>query len=82
MHWQDWVIASGSLMMSMALIPSIVGHDKPALSTSLLTGTILALFAIVYSTLNLWFSTLSTSLIGMLWLILAFQKWSQVRAIR
>lgn len=53
MLWQDWVFAIGSLIFAAALIPSVRGQDKPALSTSLTTGSVLIIFALTYLTLSL-----------------------------
>ena len=74
MLWQDWVITLGSLIFVLALFPSVLGKDKPALSTSLMTGTVLVIFALVYLTLSLWTSAVTTFLTGTLWFILAIQK--------
>ena len=52
----------GSLLLAVALIPSLRSEDKPALTTSLLTASCLAVFAVVYASLELWYSTTTTSL--------------------
>ena len=77
MHWQDIVLSIGQWIFVIALLPSVFGKDKPALSSSLLTGGVLALFAFVYSTLGLWSSVLATSAVSLTWLILAWQKFSK-----
>ena len=74
MIWQDWLISVGTWVILLALLPSIFSKDKPALKTSLLTGTVLAFFAFAYATLNLWTSTISTALISIAWFVLAVQK--------
>lgn len=73
-HWQDYVIAVGSIIFVIALIPSVLGKHKPALSTSLLTGTVLLVFAMTYLTLSLWFAAITTTLTATLWYVLAVQK--------
>ncbi len=72
--WQDPVLASGSLVFIIALVPSLVSTKKPALSTSVLTGTVLAAFAAVYASLSLWFTTITTSVTSICWLVLALQQ--------
>jgi hypothetical protein len=72
--WQDIVIAAGSLVFAVALIPSVLSKDKPALSTSVMTGTVLVVFSITYATLSLWYATITTSLAAGLWIALAVQK--------
>ena len=79
MQWQDWVFSIGSWIFIIALIPTIKGKDKPQLSTSLITGTILATFAVAYFTLELWLSTISTIGTSLSWFILAYQKFRQKR---
>lgn len=76
-HWQDYVIAVGSIIFVIALIPSVLGKHKPALSTSLLTGTVLLVFAMTYLTLSLWFAAITTTLTATLWYVLAVQKYLQ-----
>jgi hypothetical protein len=73
-NWQDIVIAVGSLVFAIALLPSVLGKDKPALSTSIMTGTVLVVFMLVYATLDLWYATFTTFLAAALWITLAVQK--------
>lgn len=74
MLWQDWVLTAGSALFAFALLPSVLGKDKPAVSTSFMTGTVLLIFAFVYWTLSLWISTITTVITAILWLTLAIQK--------
>ncbi|MDO8583168.1 MAG: hypothetical protein Q7R51_01420 [bacterium] len=76
MLWQDWVLTLGSSIFIIALLPSVLSKNKPALSTSLMTGAVLIVFAIVYLTLFLWISAVTTFLTGGLWFVLAIQKYS------
>ncbi len=78
MHrWQDFVLSAGSLVFTIALVPSILGRHKPALFTSLLTASILAIYAFVYGTLSLWFTTFAVVLNCLAWSILALQKYRE-----
>ncbi len=74
MSWQDIVFSIGQWIFIIALIPLIFSKDKPALSSSLMTGTVLAVFAFTYSTLSLWTASASTVLSAGAWFILATQK--------
>lgn len=74
MMWQDILLMVGGFIFSLALIPSILSKDKPAISTSLMTGVILLVYAFTYFTLNLWLATIAVTLTGVLWLVLAAQK--------
>lgn len=74
MTWQDMVIAAGQWIFLLALLPSILGKDKPAFATSILTAVILVVFAVTYATLALWVSTVTTLLVSGAWLTLAVQK--------
>ena len=62
-------------MFIIALLPSIFSKDKPAIATSLITGTVLTIFAFTFATLSLWLSAVSTMFVSIVWFILAFQKW-------
>jgi hypothetical protein len=76
-QWQDYVLATGSLLFTLALIPSLRAKNKPALSTSLITVVVLVIFALTYITLSLWFSAAAAGLNGLAWLALALQKHRQ-----
>jgi membrane glycosyltransferase len=73
-HWQDYVLSVGALVFSLALLPSVFSHHKPALWTSLLTATVLIIYIFVYASLSLWYTTCMVALNGFMWLILAAQK--------
>ncbi len=73
-HWQDIVLAVGSLVFSIALIPSLRSKDKPAFATSVVTFLVLITFAITYMTLSFWFSTVAIAINALTWLVLAIQK--------
>jgi hypothetical protein len=78
-HWQDFVFSLGSIIFVIALFPSVKSKDKPALSTSLTTGSVLAIFALTYLTLQLWFSSFTTLLTSLEWFLLGVQKYTQDR---
>lgn len=82
MHWQDIVFSIGQWIFIVALIPSVLSKDKPALSSSLLTGTVLAVFAVTYLSLSLWFSGATTILVSGMWFTLAIQKYRANRNIK
>ncbi len=71
---QDLILTAGSLMLIVALIPTILGKAKPEISTSLTTGTVLVVFSGVYSSLDLWFSATTTFITALCWFTIAIQK--------
>lgn len=75
MIWQDLVFSTGSFLFVIALLPSIFSKDKPPITTSIMTGSVLIIFAAAYTTLSLWLSASITLLTGILWLTLAGQKY-------
>jgi len=75
MIWQDIVIAIASWAASAALLPSLLGQDKPALSSSMFTGCIVATFGVCYATLGLSSAAASAAVLSLLWFVLAFQQW-------
>ena len=80
MHWQDIVFSIGSWIFAIALVPSILSKtDKPALSSSLLTASLLTLYVPTYASLGLTVSAISGGIIALAWWILAYQKWRSSR---
>ena len=74
MSWQDLVVGVGSAVITLSLIPTVLAEEKPALATSLITGTILAIFAITFFTLELWLTAAVNVFTSLLWFTLFFQK--------
>jgi len=75
MIWQDIVISLVQWTAIIALLPSVRGVDKPALSTSIMTGTLLLILGMTFATLFLFSSAISSFLVGGVWFILAIQKY-------
>lgn len=72
--WQDAVLTVGSLVFMLALLPSVVGEDKPAAWTSLITAAVLYVFAGVDMTIGLTFTALTTACTASLWTTLLIQR--------
>jgi hypothetical protein len=73
--WQDWVFGVGALLLVSALLPMLISDDKPALSTSLVTGSVLASFALAQYSLGLYLATWATLASVCVWYALGWQKW-------
>ncbi|HLF80033.1 MAG TPA: hypothetical protein VJB57_21345 [Dehalococcoidia bacterium] len=82
MTWQDWVFSIGGLFVLVGLVPMIRGEQKPALATSLLTTTLVAIFAATMASMSLWLSALTNAMISIAWGVLALQRYRQDRARR
>jgi hypothetical protein len=74
--WQDTVIGMCQLAFVPAMAPTILGPDKPALSTSVGSAVIVTIIATTMATLRLWFATTTAALLVVIWTILALQKLS------
>lgn len=74
MSVQDILMAIGSALFSIALVPSIRSKDKPAKGTSLLTGTVLAVFTGCYVSLGLVYASVTTGITALLWFVLLYQR--------
>lgn len=62
--------------MFAALLPTVLSKDqKPALSSSILTATVLTSFAIAFFTIDFLGSALSAAAVATEWWILAYQRW-------
>lgn len=78
MKWQDVVISVVSIAFAVALIPTLVGKQKPAFSTGLLTTVGLAVFVVIYLTLGLWLSAMTSAVSAAMWGVITHQS-RQVR---
>ena len=78
MHkWQDLVLAVGLVIFNLALVPSLVSRNKPALLTSTLTALVVTSVIAVYISFSLWFSTVMGTVNFLLWATLAVQAYKQ-----
>lgn len=66
---------AGSVVFILALLPTLLGSAKPPVTTSVLTGSVLAVFAVVYSTLGFWFSVVTGAILSLCWFVVAIQAW-------
>lgn len=80
MKWQDIVIAICQLSFLPAMLPTLLGKDKPAFSTSLLNAVIVGIIVGCMLTLGLWFSAATGLITATIWAILAIQKYRINRA--
>jgi hypothetical protein len=71
--WQDAVFSAGTVIFILALLPTLLGPNKPSPITSVLTGAILICFAITYVTLGLWLSGSVAFINAIVWLVIFFQ---------
>ncbi len=79
MIWQDLVFGIGTIIFSIALIPAILGKEKPPVSTSLSTGVTVLVVAFTQASLSLWFASAMSMISGFLWLTLAIQKYHRIK---
>ncbi len=71
--WQDWIIGIGNFVFFVALIPTIRAYEKPAVSTSAMTASVMTTFVICFVTLHLWLSFVAGALSASCWWILMVQ---------
>jgi len=70
---QDWVLSVCQWAFLIALIPSILGRNKPEFWTSFSTATLCTIVAVTYATLELWVSAVSAGLVALGWSVLTVQ---------
>lgn len=80
--WQDSVLAVAQLTFAPSMIPTLRGPDKPALSTSVLNAVIVTVIATTQGTLGLWRAVATSSLIALIWTVLAVQKFRIDRTVK
>lgn len=75
MSWQNLLFTGGTLIFIIALLPSVLGkNDKPAITTSLVTGITLLAYTIAYMSLQFWSAGAMAFALSILWFILLIQK--------
>lgn len=72
--WQDTVIALCQLAFLPAMLPTLRGKDKPALSTSASNAALVSIIAICLASLKLWFACATAAMMAAIWSTLALQK--------
>jgi hypothetical protein len=77
MTWQDWVIGIGQFVFFIALIPTIKGKNKPAVSTAITTAITMSVYIPTLWTLKLYWSVLPTVLGTVAWWIITYQSWKK-----
>jgi hypothetical protein len=80
--WQDTVIAICQLAFLPAMLPSILGKDKPALATSLMNMLLVGTIVTALGTLHLWFSVATGLVNASAWAVLAIQSWRMIKITR
>lgn len=77
--WQDYVLTAVQIAFCITLFPMLLDKEKPPLISSIPTGLIILIMAATVATLHLWLAAVSQSIVGIQWLILAYQKWHASR---
>lgn len=72
--WQDYVLTATALFFCVTLVPMLFAEEKPPLLSSIPTGITLLIIAFVYGTLQLWIAAAGSSIVGLQWLALAWQR--------
>ncbi len=80
MAWQDWVLALSNVILGLSLIPTIRSHDKPALSTGIITTVLVGVVAATMLTMELWLTAAITFVNSGAWGVITVQKVQQIRA--
>lgn len=82
MIWQDVVLSTGQLVFVIALLPAVIGEEKPPFWTCIITGLTILIFAFTFTTLGLLWSAFTSAMAGVIWLLLAWQSWKLRRGRR
>ena len=76
MIWQDVVIASGSWLSILFLLPTVLSDTrKPHWLTGISFFVILAVFAFTFVSLGLWLSSIPTLIQANIYGLLAYQSY-------
>lgn len=74
MSWQDILFTGGNIVFIIALLPTVFDKQKPAVSTSAVTASVLIAFTIAYASLGFWSSAAMAGALSLLWFILLIQR--------
>jgi len=64
----------GGFGFAIALIPSVIGENKPEKSSCAITGGILTSYVVAMATLGLILSAIATGITAAMWWVLLFQQ--------
>jgi hypothetical protein len=67
MEWQDAVFAVGGFILAATVLPTLRTDDKPAWATSTSLAVILAVYAVLFATLDLTLGAVAAGLQSILW---------------
>ena len=82
MPWQDWVLSIGGFVLLASLMPTVIGPHKPALTTSIMSATIIFIFGVTLATLGLWLTAVANVGNSIAWTVLAVQRYSMMKQER
>jgi hypothetical protein len=80
--WQDYIIGIGAFIFVIALIPSIIGPNKPDIKTAIPTSIVLYSFVVSYISMGLWLAATTTAGTAIEWTILSVQQIIKLRKRR
>jgi len=69
----NYIIALGQFILVLALLPTVLGPDKPALATCLITAPVLSTFVYAFYTMKFWASMGTSMCSAVLWWVLVGQ---------
>lgn len=73
MTLQDFIIAGGTVILIIGLLPTIYSPYKPAIHSSFTYALVLTVFAMTFGSLGLYLSAGLTALNALLWYVIAGQ---------
>ena len=76
---QDAVFTIGTVIFTIALVPTLRDPQKPPLGTSIPITLTLTAFALSFLSLGLWFTAVATAIECACWGAVAFQRYRQPR---
>lgn len=71
--WQDYAITVIQFALAGAMLPALLGKEKPDRITCGLNGGLLVALAGIFATLDLLISAGSAALVALCWWVLLFQ---------
>ncbi len=70
---EDLLFSVGGVFLTLSLLPTVTGPNKPALLTALGTGAVILIFSITFATMGMWLPAAINLAQSILWVIIGVQ---------
>ena len=77
---EDILFSAGGVFLTLSLLPTVTGPNKPALFTALGTAIVILIFSITFATMGMWLPAAINLTQSVLWTVIGVQIIKSARA--